>query len=83
MSLDLFCATASQSPAGVPLQQSCHDASSFRSHLFREAKRVMENALVHEVDVLVIKGWKTGHHLVQEDAQSPPIDRFVVPLTFE
>lgn len=43
----------------------------------------MQDFVVHCVDVLVVVGGEAGEHLVEEDAEGPPVDHFAVALAVE
>lgn len=49
----------------------------------REMQRLSEDLAVHVVGVLVVKGWKTCQHLVEEDTECPPIYRLCVSAASE
>ncbi len=40
-----------------------------------------EDLAVHFVGIFIVVGRKSGQHLVEKNAESPPIDRFGVTLT--
>jgi hypothetical protein len=83
MPLDLLRTSVSEPSVRITLEQTSHDAPSFIAHFLRESKRVMKDALIHQIDILVVEWWKTGHHLIQKDTKRPPIDGLGVSLTLE
>ena len=83
MSLDLVSAMIAQPPLRIPLQQSGHDAPRFRGDVGREVERIGEDPLVHDVHILIVERRQSGHHLIDQYTESPPVDSLRVPLTFE
>ena len=53
MALDLFGAVDTETASRVARQQASHDTASVGGHIIWEPERVVENALVHSVDVLM------------------------------
>ena len=47
--------------------------TNIRGHLRRESKRLMENLLVHLLDILIVKRRQAGQHFEQQGANGPPI----------
>jgi hypothetical protein len=60
MAFNFLTTVSAQTFRGVPLKETRHYTSRFRRHIGGEVERVLENALVHRVDILVIERWKTG-----------------------
>jgi hypothetical protein len=48
-----------------------------------EMERFLQDLAVHFVGVLIVERWKAGQHLVQENAEGPPIYRFGVAVPKE
>ena len=42
-----------------------------------------ENLAIHLVGVLIVEWWQASQHLVQENAEGPPIDRLGVAAASE
>lgn len=81
MRLDLGSAVGSQSLDGIAIQQSGKEAASMEVHVGGELERILKNLLVHFIGVFVIEWGKTSQHLVQKDAQSPPVNSLGVTLS--
>ena len=83
MPLDLVSAVVTQPPLRIPLQQSSHHAPRFGRDIGRAVERVGEDPLVHNVHVLVVERRQAGHHLIDQHAESPPVNGLGIPLAFE
>ena len=83
MLLDLVSAMVTQPPLRVPLQQSSHHTPRFSRDVRREVEGIREDSLVHDVHVLVIEWRQAGHHLIDQHAESPPVNGLGIPLTLE
>lgn len=65
MPFDLFTTIDTQSFRRVSAEQTCHNALCIRMHVIWEIERVAKDALVHGVNVLVIKRWQTSLGTIQ------------------
>jgi hypothetical protein len=83
MPLDLVSAVVTQPLLRTPLQKTSHYAPRFGRDVGREVERVGEDPLVHNVHVLVVERRQAGHHLIDQDAKSPPVNGLGIPLAFE
>jgi len=82
MRLNLTRSIGTQALAWIAIEQLSQEISSGRRHdvWAGEVQRFAENLAVHLVGILIIEGRKTCKHLVQEDAQSPPVHGLVIAV---
>lgn len=50
---------------------------------YRNDEFCRHDFLIHDLDVLGIKGRKSGEHFVHESTKRPPINRFAVAVALE
>ena len=65
MFLDLLSTIHTQSFVWVPLQQARHDATCLGWHVRWEIKRIGQDTLVHDIDILVEK-WRKASLLIYD-----------------
>ena len=57
--------------------------SDSMAYWVREVDRTLSNKEVHSVLVLMEEGWDSNYHFVNQNAQSPPVNRVVVSVSNE
>ena len=82
MGLDLGRAAGTHALFRVPIEQAGEEVlRGGRDDLGpREMQGLREDLSVHLVGVLVVEGREARQHLVEQDAQRPPVDRLGVAL---
>jgi len=83
MPLDLISSVIAQPPLRIPVQQSGHHTPRFRGDVRGEVERIGQDALVHDVHILIVERRQSGHHLIDQYTESPPVDSLCIPLAFE
>ena len=81
MRLNLRRTISAQSPISIAVQQFLEQIPCCIWHdalVGGEVQRLVENLAVHFIRVFVVEGGKTCQHFVEEDAESPPVNGFVV-----
>ena len=63
MSFDIFSAAGAETSLRITLEETSHKGLGIWRDVGREYERIVEDTLVHLVDIFVVEWWETGLEL--------------------